>query len=125
MATGVAPDAAASPQGVGATDASSAAGRTEGSGRAFAEKLAAAGSPPGAAPAARPAELNPTATIASDLHAGRLTPAAAVDRILEQVLDQQVGADAPAAVREQVRAALQDALENDPLLAEQLRRLGA
>src|SRR5581483_7503447 len=87
-AAGVAPDEAGSAQGVGASDASSAIGRTEGSGRAFAEKLAAAGSPPSAAApeaAAPPAELNPTATIASDLHAGRLTPAAAVDRILEQV----------------------------------------
>jgi hypothetical protein len=113
---------------VGATDATSAAQRTEGSGRAFAEKLAAAGTPAGAPPAspteARPAELNGTAAIAGDLDAGRLTPAAAVDRILEQVLAQQVGPDAPAAVRESVRAALQDALENDPLLAEQLRRLG-
>jgi hypothetical protein len=114
---------------VGATDATSATQRSEGSGRAFAEKLAAAGTPAGspAAPptAARPAELNGTAAIAGDLEAGRLTPAAAVDRILEQVLTQQVGADAPAAIREQVRAALRDALENDPLLSEQLRRLGA
>ena len=74
---------------------------------------------------ARPAELNATTAIAGDLDTGRLTPAAAVDRVLEQVLAQQVGADAPAAVRERVRAALQDALENDPLLAEKLRRLGA
>ncbi len=81
--------------------------------------------PTATATTARPAELNATAAIAGDLDAGRLSPAAAVDRILEQVLAQQVGADAPPAVRERVRAALQDALENDPLLAEQLRRLGA
>jgi hypothetical protein len=114
---------------VGATDATSASQRTEGSGRAFAEKLATVGTPAGA-PAgsptpARPAELNGTAAIAGDLEAGRLTPAAAVDRVLEQVLAQQIGPDAPAAVRERVRAALQEALENDPLLAEQLRGLGA
>jgi hypothetical protein len=115
-------------EAVGAADATSASQRTEGSGRAFAEKLAAAGTPAGspAAPAtaARPAELNGTAAIAGDLEAGRLTPAGAVEKILEHVLTQQVGADAPAAVRERVRAALQEALENDPLLAEQLRRLG-
>jgi hypothetical protein len=113
---------------VGATDASAAAGRTESSGRAFADKLAAAGttaSGTGSAAPARPAELHATAGIAAELDAGRLTPAAAVDKVLEQVLAKQVGADAPPAVRERVRAALQEALENDPLLAEKLRRLGA
>ncbi len=129
-AAGAGPDEAAGAIGGSAkADAAGGAQRPEDAGRAFAEKLAAAGTPPTptAAPAtpARPAELNATTAIASDLDTGRLTPAAAVDRILEQVLEQQVGADAPAAVREQVRAALQDALENDPMLAEQLRRLGA
>lgn len=115
-ATGVAPGEATGP-----TEGN------EGSGRAFAEKLEAAATPPAATttPVARPAELDASAAIARDLDAGNLTPAGAVDRILEQVLAQQVGADAPPAVRERVRAALQDALENDPLLAEQLRRLGA
>jgi hypothetical protein len=111
------------------TDATGGIERTEDAGRAFAEKLAAAGAPPApttpAATATQPAELTPTAAIASDLDAGRLTPAAAVDKMLEQVLAQQVGADAPPGVRERVRAALQEALENDPLLADQLRRLGS
>ncbi len=117
--------------GVGATDASAAVGRTESSGRAFAEKLAAAGPPSGptptAAPAApaRPPERPATSAIAGDLDAGRLTPGAAVDKMLEQVMAREVGPDAPAAVRERVRAALQEALENDPLLAEKLKRLGA
>jgi hypothetical protein len=127
-AAGAGPDeAAGAVSGAGKTGAADAAERTETAGRAFAEKLAAAGTPPAptAASAARPAELNATAAIAADLDAGRLTPAVAVDRILEQVLAQQVGPDAPPAVRERVRAALQDALENDPLLAEQLKRLGA
>ena len=88
-------------------------------------KLAAAAGPSPDATALELAAQAPTAALARDLEAGRLTPAAAVDQILEQVLAQQVGPDAPAAVREQVRAALKDALENDPLLAEQLRRLGA
>jgi len=125
---GTAPDevtGAGSAPGVGATDASAGTGRAEGSGRAFADKLAAAAGPPPGATAPEPATQAPTAALARDLEAGRLTPAAAVDQILEQVLAQQVGPDAPAAVREQVRAALKDALENDPLLAEQLRRLGA
>jgi len=113
-----APDAAAD---VGDVGKDQAADGVQGSGRAFADKLAA-GAPAGAV---APAELNATARVAGDLDAGRLTPAAAVDQILEQVLAQQVGPDAPAAVREQVRAALRDALENDPLLAEKLRRVGA
>jgi hypothetical protein len=113
---------------IGAADASSAVGRTESSGRAFAEKLAAAGTPSGspAAPAAtaRPPEPHATSAVAAALDAGQLTPGAAVDKVLEQVLARQVGADAPAAVRERVRAALKEALESDPLLAEKLKRLG-
>ena len=130
-AAGAGPDEAAGAVGGSAkADAVGGVQRTEDAGRAFAEKLAAAAGPPPTqtgAPAtpARPAELNATTATASDLDTGRLTPAAAVDRILEQVLEQQVGADAPVAVRERVRAALQDALENDPLLAEKLRRLSA
>ena len=45
--------------------------------------------------------------------------------MLDHVLAQQLGPDAPPAVRDQVRAALQETLENDPLLADKLRALGA
>lgn len=65
----------------------------------------------------------PTTDIAADLRSHRLTPRASVEKIIERVVDRQVGPDAPAAVRESVRTALEDALENDPLLAEKLRQL--
>ena len=113
----------------GESGASEASGvqRTEGSGRAFAEALVATA--PGGAGSATPtapptAGGRATSAIAADFDAGRLTPAAAVDRVVEQVLTRQLGSDAPPAVRERVRAALQEALEGDPLLAEKLRRLG-
>jgi hypothetical protein len=44
--------------------------------------------------------------------------------VVERVIDRQLGAGAPAAVREKLRASLRDALENDPLLAEKLKALG-
>jgi hypothetical protein len=117
---------AATEGGAAATDASS------GSGRAFAdrlERLEGASAATGARPAAQAsgAAAPPgiaTADIAADLRAGQLPPRAAVDRVLEQVLERQLGTDAPAAVRDRVRAALQEALESDPLLAEKLERLG-
>jgi len=70
-----------------------------------------------------------TADIAAELVAGKLGAREALDRIVERVIDQQIGADAPPAVREKLRAALNDALaqgeagEMDPFLAEKLRRL--
>ena len=46
-----------------------------------------------------------------------------LNSVIDRVLDQQVGVNAPAAVREQVGTALRQALEDDPLLAEKLRAL--
>jgi hypothetical protein len=108
---------------------------TSTSGELFAAKLAGPQAPQGtqataagasgqAAPAGPVVSPDLTAGISSDLAAGRLSPQAAVDQVVEQVLTRQLGADAPAAVREQVRAALQEALASDPLLADKLRRLG-
>jgi hypothetical protein len=99
----------------------------EGSGKLFAEKLGGVTGPAGPDPAAAASREAPIVSpdIATDLVGGRLDPQSAVNKVVEQVLTRQLGPDAPAAVREQVRAALQDALENDPLLADKLRRLGA
>jgi hypothetical protein len=92
--------------------------------KAFAEKLAKSRAPesPAAASAPRVDELR-VGDIAADLRSGRVTPSAAVEKVVERVMDRQVGPEAPAAVRDQIRAALQDALETDPLLAEKLRGL--
>ncbi|MES1206540.1 MAG: hypothetical protein ABUS79_11440 [Pseudomonadota bacterium] len=99
--------------------------------QAFAEKLAqsreavAAGAPSRTAP---PSSLDAAAgvrvgEVAADLRAGRLTAADAVNQMLELVVEQQVGRQAPASLRDQVRAALQDAIENDPLLARKFLEL--
>lgn len=65
-----------------------------------------------------------THDIAAQLRAGSLQPAVAMDKLVERIVAQQLGADAPAAVRDSLRAALQDALETDPVLAAKLRSLG-
>jgi hypothetical protein len=134
------PDSGSPPaQPAGATDAAEpkTTDRVEGvgtpSGQLFAEKLAAAAATPPAAGAAAGAPAAGAATgpapiatseIAADFAAGRVSAQAAVDRVVEQVLSRQLGADAPAAARDQLRAALQEALASDPLLANQLRKLG-
>ena len=81
--------------------------------------------PPGeVASAGQAAAVGAVADIVSDLRAGKISAQAAVDKVIDRVLAQQVGPDAPLAVREQVGAALRRALEEDPLLADKLRALG-
>jgi hypothetical protein len=63
------------------------------------------------------------ADIGADLKAGKITPEAAVDKVVERILDRQLGASATAAVREQVGAALRESLADDPLLAAKVRAL--
>jgi hypothetical protein len=75
---------------------------------------------PGAASAAR----GPTADVAKELTAGRIDAKAAIDKVIQRVLDKQVGPGAPAAVREKVRAALESAIADDPLLSEKIKALG-
>jgi hypothetical protein len=121
--------------GAGAVDRASqgAAAGTEKSqpaGRTFAETLAAARAPePGAEvvapakPAHVAAAVDPlTSDIAADLEAGRIDPRAALDRVVERVLDQQLGSNAPSALREQVRDALRDTISSDPMLTDLLHR---
>lgn len=91
-------------------------------GRAFAEKLAAP--PPVAkADAPRPSHEVSVRDLATDLRSGKLDARAAIDKVIDRVVNAQLGRDAPTHVREQVQAALRDALDGDPLLAEKLRSL--
>jgi hypothetical protein len=64
-----------------------------------------------------------TADVAADLSAGRIDAKVAVERVIERILDKQLGADAPAPVREKLRAALETALTDDPLLSDKLKSL--
>ncbi|MBC8132019.1 MAG: hypothetical protein H7X95_03485 [Deltaproteobacteria bacterium] len=61
--------------------------------------------------------------VAADFRAGKLTAQAAIEKVVDRVVAQQVGPGASPAVRDQVRMALQDAVESDPLLIEKLSRL--
>jgi hypothetical protein len=79
--------------------------------------------PRGPAEVARLARVEGVAEVAAGLAGGRLAPEEAVKRVIERILDRQVGPDAPAAIRDQVGAALRDALESDPVLAEKVRAL--
>jgi hypothetical protein len=91
--------------------------------RSFAETLAAGRTPPVSAPRAKGAVDPLTSDIAAELKAGKLAPEAALDRVVERVLDKQLGADAPAALRDQVRNALRDTISSDPMIADRLRGL--
>jgi DNA gyrase/topoisomerase IV subunit B len=61
--------------------------------------------------------------IGAALKAGKLTPQAAIDKVIERVLDRQVGRKAGAAVREKLSAALRESLADDPMLAAKVRAL--
>src|ERR1700747_2134745 len=76
----------------------------------------AAGSPPPGVVA--------THDIAAELRAGTLAPGAAIEKLIDRIVAQQLGPTAPLAVRESLRAALQDVVESDPMVAAKLRTLG-
>jgi hypothetical protein len=98
--------------------------------KGFADKLArASGShkaraATAAQPAARAREVGAVADISKALQAGRITPQAALDRVVERIVARRVGKNGPAAVREKLGAALRQTLEDDPMLAAKVRTLG-
>ena len=97
----------------------------------FADKLKSTGAPSSTtsttgkeAPTATGASaVSVTADLAADLKAGKISPQAAVDRVIDRVVDKQLGTNAPAAVREKLRTALENAVADDPLLADKIRGL--
>lgn len=103
-------------------------------GARFADKLEApdaakpAGGPAAAAATRGPKGIDPkgielTADVAAELAAGRIDAKGALDRVIERILDKQLGPGAPAAVRETVRTALERAVADDPVLSEKIRSL--
>ena len=66
----------------------------------------------------------PVSDIGADLKAGKLTPQAALDKVIERVLDRQVGRNAGADVRQKIGTALRESLADDPFLASKIRALG-
>ena len=98
--------------------------------KGFADKLARASGSVKArtaaapAPAARSGGVPGVADIGKALKAGEITPQAALDRVVEGIVSRRVGPNGPAAIREKVRAALRQTLEEDPMLAAKVRTLG-
>ena len=90
-------------------------------GKTFAEAL----SDPGAVRAPEVAAGDPAVrALAADLDAGKLDAGTAVDKLIEHVVQLQLGSGASVQAREQVAAALREAVATDPLIAEKLKRLG-
>jgi hypothetical protein len=120
------PDGIAGKPGPGGAEGPDKAGGAT-AGRSFAETLAAGRAAPGVAPSAAQTQVGGpdalTSDIATDLKAGKVDAKTALDRVVERVLDRQLGADAPVALRDQVREALRDTIGGDPFLADRLRGL--
>jgi hypothetical protein len=76
--------------------------------------------------AARSAEVPKSfvSDIGQALESGAITPQAAVDQVVGRVLDNQLGAGAPAGLRSKVESALREAIETDPVLSAKVRSLG-
>lgn len=101
--------------------ASGASDPATGAGKAFAETLAG----PGAVRTPQVESGDPTVrALAADVDAGRLDARAAVDKLIDHVIDLQLGGGASPQAREQVAAALREAVASDPLIAEKLKSLG-
>ncbi len=91
----------------------------------FAAKLDKAGSKSAAAAQPRAAAHRATSVsdIASDLRAARITPQAAIDKVIDRIVAKQLGIHASPAAKEKIGAALRERLADDPLLAAKVRTL--
>jgi hypothetical protein len=97
---------------------------TPGGGAAFADKLQKTGGAGAAGPQAEVSGPALVSDVGTDLKAGKITTEMAMDRVISRIIERQLGADAPPAVRAQVEAALREALASDPLLVEKVKSLG-
>jgi len=125
------PDATPATDSSGATQGATpdqAGAQPGAAGKAFSERLSDAGPTGAAASSGAPPKPDAiagiTSDIAADLKAGKVQPRAAVEQVMERLLAQHLAADAPPAVREKLRAALQETIDSDPFIAEKLRSLG-
>jgi hypothetical protein len=104
-----------------------AVGGTQGKGFAAklsqAERAAGLRGPERATPPHKPTKPTGMAALGADLKAGKVTAEAAVDQVVEQVLDRQLGKHAAVALRAKLGAALRQSLADDPLLAAKVRAL--
>ncbi|HEY0715873.1 MAG TPA: hypothetical protein VGF45_24530 [Polyangia bacterium] len=111
---------------VGGTDEAGGTDKASGAGSKFAEKLdktAAATGPAADKTAGNQRRL--TGDIGAALENKEITAEAAVDQVMNRILDNQVGGDTPAGTRAQVENALREALDSDPLLSAKLKTLNS
>ena len=110
--------------GVGPASGTTPADKAQKTGKTFAETVsgATAAPPAAAASATRPGGIA-VHDLAAALRSGQLDARSAVDKVIDRIVTAQLGPDAPTHVRDKVQAALRDALDDDPVLAEKLRGL--
>jgi len=89
----------------------------------FTDKLKPAEGVTASGATATAAPVSGVADLAAVLKAGTLSAQGAVDRVIERIIEKQLGAGAPAAAREKLRSALESAVADDPLLADKIRGL--
>lgn len=61
--------------------------------------------------------------LSADLNAGRLSPEAAVDSLVQRILDRQLGSEAAPALRQQIETALRATLAEDPFVSAHVAAL--
>ncbi len=115
----------ASPQPSGT--AGKLSGVAPSTGKAFAAKLEKASaklsvSAAHAKPAAA-ARATSVSDIGTALKAGKITPQAAIDKVIDRIVARQLGIHAAPAAKEKIGAALRERLADDPLLAAKVRAL--
>ena len=92
---------------------------------AFAERLARPEAPaPGAA---RPVDavVSPAAVeLGGQVERGELSAAQAIEALIERTLEAQLGKDAAPGLKDQARARIAHALENDPVLSALVKQVG-
>jgi hypothetical protein len=115
----------ASPQPSAA--AGKASGAARGTGKGFAAKLENARAKSGVtAELAQPARTGTSTSVAdlgADLRAGRITPHAAIDKVIDRIIAKQLGIHAAPAAKAKIGGALRERLADDPLLAAKIRAL--
>jgi hypothetical protein len=78
----------------------------------------------GTSKVASPRKIVDVSDLGAALKAGKISPKAAIDKVVDRILTRQLGSNAPAAVREKLATALRESLADDPLLAAKVRAFG-
>jgi hypothetical protein len=96
-------------------------------GKQFEGKLEKAQSVAGAT-AQKPVDPDRPKSFVSDigeaLESGAITPEAAVNQVVDRVLDNQLGANASPKLRSEVETFMRDKMETDPVLGAKIKSLG-